>query len=290
MSNFLDSEPLVRSEASGLHSSPKTFYVITEEYNYEDMDIYEKNVLYTFETHEEALYVLHLLEEDRGINYGGNMYTYDLSIVNNNHPYEKLSEEEMFSLRRERYAHKRAKEEILTSHSSSPEFNRITTPPSGAPLFSKNQMMKIQNEINKKKAEEEKQNKKKQEREAECQEYKEKIDEFMDWLQKTRNFIAANEPKQDDIDDDGEDDIDDDAPLYLIPSGYEYEANQRLSLIKNDIQQYLLDHQDEDILELVNKPIFELLNLPPHMRGSQNPSIYVPKKLRQIMEQDKKIV
>lgn len=274
MSNFLDSEPLVRSEASGLHSSPKTFYVITEEYNYEDMDIYEKNVLYTFETHEEALYVLHLLEEDRGINYGGNMYTYDLSIVNNNHPYEKLSEEEMFSLRREIDAHKTAKDEMKKQY----EYCKL----------SQNQMMKIQNEINKKKAEEEKQNKKKQEREAECQGYKEKIDEFMDWLQKTRIFIATNEPKQDDIDDDGEDDDDDDTFLYITPSGYEYEAKHRLSLIKNDIQQYLLDHQDEDILELVNKPIFELLNLPPPLTGSQNPSIYVPKRLRQIMEQDKK--
>ncbi|MCJ7621900.1 MAG: substrate-binding domain-containing protein, partial [Anaerolineaceae bacterium] len=38
------------------------------------------------ETQEEALYVLHLLEEESANNYRNN-YSYDLSIVNNNHPY-----------------------------------------------------------------------------------------------------------------------------------------------------------------------------------------------------------
>ena len=261
----------------------KTFYVITEEY-YEDRDITDKNVLYAFETQEEALYVLHLLEEE-----AANGYTYDLSIVNNNHPYDKLSQEEMLSLRRERDAHKRAKAEIENQN----EYVKL----------SQNQMKKIQYEIDKKKAEEEKQNKKREEREAECQEYKEKIDKFMDWLKNARNNIASYEPRieEEEEEEDKEeyeynsqyssDHYEEDHDKYVLhmtPKEYEYEVKYRLSLIKNEIQQYLLDHQDEQVMELVNKPVYELLNLPAPQTGSQTHSVYIPKRLRQVMEQDKK--
>lgn len=236
--------------------SDKTFYVITEEY-YEDMDIHDKNVLYAFETQEEALYVLHLLKEEDT----GHFYRYDLSIVNNKHPYEKLSEEEMLSLRRERDAHKRAKEEIEKQKEE-------------VKLLLK-RFMKSQYEIDKKKAEEEHIEKKKQETEAECQECKEKIDDFMEWLKQARKEIAIYDPNKED-----------DEQLHMTLTDYQHSAENNLSLIKKDIQQYLLVYQDEQIMELVNKPICELLNLPP-TAGSQNPSLYVPKRLRQLMEQDK---
>lgn len=260
----------------------KTFYVITEEY-YEERYINEKNVLYAFETQEEALYVLHLLEEE-----SANGYSYDLSIVNNNHPYEKLSEEEMLRMRRERDAHKRAKAEMEKQK----EYVKL----------SQNRIMKIQNEkiqndINKRKAEE-----KKQEREQECQGYKEKIDKFMDWLQNARNYIATYEPKeeQEQEQEDKEEyeynsqyssdhyEEDEDNKYVMTPTDYEYEVKYKLSLIKNEIQEYLLDYQDERVMELVNKPVYELLNLPAPLTCYQTPSIYIPKRLRQVMEQDKK--
>lgn len=265
----------------------KTFYVITEEY-YEERCISEKNVLYVFESQEEALYVLHLLEEEDKRKY----YTYDLSIVNNNHPYEKLSEEEYRRLRRERDAHKRAKEEMEKQK----EYVK----------FSQNRIMKIQNEkiqndINKRKAEE-----KKQEREKECEKYKEKIDKFLDWLQNARNYIATYEPRQEEeeedehVDENKEEEYEynsqhssdhyeeGDNKWVMTPTEYEYEVKYKLSLIKNEIQEYLLDHQDERVMELVNKPAFELLNLPAPLTCYQKPSIYIPKRLRQVMEQDKK--
>jgi len=248
-----------------MSSNPvKEFYVITEEY-YDDIDVNDKNVLYAFECWEEANYVLHLLiEEDTG-----NFYKYELSCVNNNHPYEKISEEEMKRLRRERDAHKRAKDEMEKQKEYVKE--------------SHNRFMKKQYEIGVKKAQEEKIEKKKQEREAECQEYKEKIDDFLNWLQHARNAIAEYNPNKEYEEDDEEDD---EVTLYMTPKDYENEANYKLSQIKNDIQQYLLDHQDEQILELVNKPVFELLNLPPPT-DSQNNTMYIPKRLRQMLEQEK---
>lgn len=265
----------------------KTFYVITEEI-FDGYYVNERQVLYAFETHEEALYVLYLLQEE-----DTNSYSYDLSIVNNNHPYEKLSEEKLLSLRRERDAHKRAKEEMEKQ--------------SDYVKLSQNRMKKIQYEIDKKKIEEEKMEKKRQEREAECKEYKRKIDEFLEWLQNARHNVAIYEPnKEDDFlietTDDGKDEEDDEQNsqystkeynedddkyvLKMSPKEYEYEVKYRLSLIKNEIQQYLLDYQDEQVMELVNKPAFELLNLPPPINFQPN-SIYVPKRLRQVMEQEK---
>ena len=221
----------------------KTFHVITEKGYYEE----DKHVLYAFESQEEALYVLHKLEEeDTG------HYCYELSIVNDNHPYEKLSKEEMLSLRRE------AREEIEKQN----EYVKL----------SQNRMMKIQQEIDMKKAQEEKIEKKKKERKAECQECKRKIDEFLEWLQNARNFIATYEKEEED----------DENILRMSPKNYEYEANYKLSLLKNDIQQYLLDHEDKQVLELINKPVFELLNLPSSITSSQ--SMYFPKRLRQLMK------
>lgn len=272
----------------------KTFYVITEEYD-EERCINEKNVLYAFETQEEALYVLHLLEEESANNYRNN-YSYDLSIVNNNHPYEKLSQEEMLSQRRERDAHKRAKDEMAKQE----EYVKL----------SQNRIMKIQNEkiqndINKRKAEEKRQEKR-QEREQECQGYKEKIYEFLDWLQNARNYIATYKPKSE-VEEQEEEDVNEDKEEYeynsqhssdhyeegdnkwvITPIEYEYEVKYKLSLIKNEIQEYLLDNQDERVMELVNKPVYELLNLPSPLTCYQTPSIYIPKRLRQVMEQDKK--
>ena len=144
--------------------------------------------------------------------------------------------------------------------------------------LSQNKIMKIQYEIDKKIYENEKIEKKKREREAECQEYKQKIDVFLEWLNIARNEIAIYDPNK-------EDDYED-VKMSMTPTDYMYSAESELTLIKNDIQQYLLDHQDEQILELVNKPIYELLILPPPTTGSL-PSIYFPKRLRQLMEQGK---
>ena len=239
-------------------STSKTFYVITEEST--DYDYNDKHVLYAFETEEEALYVLHLLEEEDT----GHMYSYELSIVNNNHPYEKLSQEEYRRIKRERDAHKRAREEMEKQK----EYVKL----------SQNKIMKIQYEIDKKIYENEKIEKKKREREAECQEYKQKIDDFLEWLNIARNEIAIYDPNK-------EYDYEDEEQLHMTPTDYIHSAESGLSLIKNDIQQYLLDHQDEQILELVNKPVYKLLNLPPPTTGSQPPSIYFPKRIRQLMEQ-----
>lgn len=228
----------------------KTFHVITEEEGYYEGN--DKHVLYAFESLEEALYVLHKLEEEDT----GHFYRYELSIVNDNHPYDKLSKEEMLSLRRERDAHKRAREEIEKQN----EYVKL----------SQNRMMKIKQEIDMKKAQEEKIEKFFQERKAECQECKRKIDEFMEWLQNARNFIATYEEEEED----------DENILRMSPKDYEYEANYKLSLLKNDIQQYLLDHEDKQVLELVNKPVCELLNLPSSTTNSQN--MYFPKRLRQL--------
>ena len=100
----------------------KTFHVITKyisQYNDSSesdnssnyYDRYDSSgPLYAFESLEEAQYVLHLLQEEDPTE------TYELHTLNNDHPFPKLSEEEMLEKRLTRdiheRAHKRAQEEM----------------------------------------------------------------------------------------------------------------------------------------------------------------------------------
>lgn len=126
--------------------------------------------------------------------------------------------------------------------------------------------------LKEKQADAEKAEKQRQETENECIEFKEKIDEFLDWLKCAKHSISIYNPDQIEMPD----------TLVMTPQDYYDEATIRLSSLKPIIQKYLLSNSNEQVKELLNKPVYKLLNLPLTEKTETNP-IYVPKRLRQLI-------
>ena len=227
----------------------KTFHVITKyisQYNDSSesdnssnyYDRYDSSgPLYAFESLEEAQYVLHLLQEEDPTE------TYELHTLNNDHPFPKLSEEEMLEKRLTRDIHERAHKRAQEEMKKQKEYDQNR----------QNRLLEIQKKIDKKQAEEEAILQKIHAQKIEIQQSKLEIDEFLDWIQDARNNITHYDPIQEELSED----------LLMTPTCYVIEATHKMSLLKDKILQYLMFRHDQQMMELLDKSVCELLNVPP---------------------------
>lgn len=229
---------------------PKTFHVITRTEG--DYEYRETEVLYAFDNLEEANYTFHNLQEEhnRGVYY-------ELHTVDDDHPFPKLTEEEMRRTHLAKKAHERAKCEMERQRIYAEKLEKLK--------------MKIQKAKDAEQARLDKIEQKKRDREEECQMYKNQIDEFLEWLEEARLFISTYEPNESHQ-----------KELCLTPNRFEIEATYRLESLKEVIQQYLLDNPDERVMDLLIKSVPELLNI--ESTNDSQTTLYVPKRLRDLME------
>lgn len=117
------------------------------------------------------------------------------------------------------------------------------------------------------------QKKKQREKEAEIASYKEKIDAFTDWLFQKRDFISLNEIMKDNHDE----------QAYVIVEEFLSEAYSKRKSFTPVFQAYLIEHHDEKILELLEKPIEDLLQIPKPDKLMTEKS-FIPRRLRDLMK------
>ena len=117
---------------------------------------------------------------------------------------------------------------------------------------------------------------KQEERDEQCRVYKLEIDAFAEWLYQPRHFISVKDVMQEKV-------HEEESKEVFLQEHFLMEASEKRLSLKPAFQSYLLDHPDEKVLELLEKPLEELLHLSKPDKGRTTQNMYIPKRLRELM-------